>query len=180
MRAAFVISDSVNFIDNDGFNGCEDLPALRRGEEDVQRFGRSDQDVRRPREHRAALVSKSVAGAHGGAYVRTGHAALPRELKDFAKRRLQVFLNIVAQRLERRDVKHFGAVRQVPGESFPDEPVDADEKCRESFSRAGRRRDQRGLAGQDMRPALRLWLGWSAKAPDKPFLDQWVRPFEAS
>src|SRR5260370_29466685 len=99
MRAAFVISDSVNFIDNDGFNGCEDLPALRCGEKDVQRFGRSDQDVRRPREHRAALVSKSVAGAHRGAYLRHEHAALSRELKDFAKPRLQGFLNILAQRL---------------------------------------------------------------------------------
>jgi hypothetical protein len=100
-------------------------------------------------------------------------------LQDFAERRFEIFLNVIAQGFERRDVEHFGAVGQVSREGFADKPVDADEKRRESLSRASRGRDQRRLARENVRPALRLRLGRSAETPDKPLLDERMSPLQA-
>ena len=44
---------------------CDSIaPAARRGEQQVQRLRRRDQDVRRPLRHRRALAAGGVAGAH--------------------------------------------------------------------------------------------------------------------
>src|SRR6266481_3031478 len=115
MRAALVVGYRVNFVNDDGFDSFKDFVALCRGEKDVERFRRGDQDVRRPGEHSAALVSEGVAGAYRGADFGHEQAALSRELEDFAERRLEVFLNVIAQGFERRDVEHFRAVGEVSG-----------------------------------------------------------------
>jgi hypothetical protein len=86
----------------------------------VQRLWSGDQDVRRADEHGAALVGEGVSGAHRGANFGHEHAALSRELQDFAERGLEVFLNVVAKGFERGDVEHFGAVGQVSGKSLVD------------------------------------------------------------
>ena len=59
----------------------------------------------------AALVGKRVSSAHSGANFGHQHAALSGELQDFAQRNFQVFLNVVAERFERRDVENFCTVQ---------------------------------------------------------------------
>ena len=134
VRAALVVGHGVDFVDDDGANGFQDFAAFRGGQENVQRLGSSDQDMRRTREHRAALVGESVSGAHGGANVRHEEAALPGELKNFAERSFQILLNVVTQRLERRDIEDIGLVGQFPAEGFANEAIDADEKRGQSFA----------------------------------------------
>ena len=65
-----------------------------RGEHEVQRLGRGDEDVGRGAQHRRPFPLRRVAGAHRDAHVGA----------DAAQRRLQVALDVVAQGLERRDV----------------------------------------------------------------------------
>ena len=94
------------------------------------------------------------------------------------ERHLEILLNVVAQRLQRRDVENFGAVVQIAGERLADQAVDAGEKCGQRLTRAGRSGDQRGAPGEDVRPALFLGLGRRAELPDKPLLHQRMRPGE--
>ena len=113
MRAALVVGDGVDFVHDHRLDVAQDLPALLRREQDVERFRRGHQNVRRALQHGAALVHQRVAGAHGGANLRHQQPALARQLQDFAERDFQIFLDVVAQRLQRRDVEHFGAVLRV-------------------------------------------------------------------
>ena len=179
MRAALVVGDGVNFVDDDGFDGAENFAALRGGEQNVERFGRGDQNVRRACSMARRSCIERVAGAHGGANLRHQEAALAGELQNFAERSFEIFLNVVAERLERRDVEDFGVVGQFPAERFAHEAVDASEKCGERFARTGGRGDERGFAGEDVRPALFLRLGGRAEAGDEPLADERVSPFQA-
>jgi len=63
-------------------------------------------------------VGEGVAGAYRGANFGHEHAALFRELQDFAERGLEVFLNVVAKGFEWRDVEYFGAVGQISGQGL--------------------------------------------------------------
>ena len=71
----------------------EELARLR-GEHEVEGLGRGDEDVGRRAQHLAPLALRRVAGAHRHAHVGA----------DAAQRRLEVALDVVAERLERRDV----------------------------------------------------------------------------
>ena len=152
--------------------------ALFRGQQDVERFRRGDQNVRRAPQHGAALVHQRVAGAHGHADFRHQQAALAGLLQDFAERDLEIFLNVVAQRLERRDVEDFGCVCELAGQRLAHQAVNAGQERRQRFSRAGGRGNERGAARQDVRPARFLRLGGRGEALEEPLAHDGVRPIE--
>src|ERR1700746_811770 len=128
VRAALVISNGVNFVDDDGFDRFENFAALRGGEQNIERFGGRDKNMRRPRKHLAALVHERVAGADGGTNLGHQEAALSCKLQNFAERNLEVFLNVVAESFKRRNVKNFEPVSQLTCERFGDEAVNTSEK----------------------------------------------------
>ena len=163
MRAALVVGHGVDFVDDDGLDIAQNGAASFRRQQDVKRLRRGDQNVRRPLQHRAPLVHQRVAGADRRANLRHQQAALARHLKNLAQRHFEIFLNVVAQRLQRRDVKHFGAVVQIAGQRLADQAVDAGEKCGQSFAGTGGRGDQRGAPGKNVRPALLLGFGRRAE-----------------
>ena len=74
---------------------------------------------------------------------------------DAAQRRAQVALDVVGQRLQRRDVDA-AACAARPRARVRGQPVERPEERRERLARAGRRGDQHVLAGGDRRPRLRL------------------------
>ena len=98
---------------------AQHLAALLGGEQDVERLGRGDQDVRRLPEHRLPRRLRGVAGAHRDADVRQR-----RRPPRCARSRIppsgccEVLLDVVAERLQRRDVDHGRgvgeAVRRAP------------------------------------------------------------------
>ena len=88
-------------VDGDRVDLVDDAPAGLReqvlgpaGEHQVQRLGCRDQDVRRPAQHRRALALGRVAGTDRDAQVGS----------DPAQRHPQVALDVVGERLERRDI----------------------------------------------------------------------------
>ena len=105
MSAALVVGDGVDFVHDHGLDVAQDGAALFGGEQDVERFRRGDQNVRRPRQHGAAFVHQGVAGAHADANLGHQQAALGGFAKNFAERDFEIFLDVVAQRLQRRDVQ---------------------------------------------------------------------------
>ena len=77
----------------------------RAGQHQVQRLGRRDQDVGRLAQHRLALALRRVAGADRD-----------RQLgADPAQRRAQVAVDVVGQRLQRRDVDEADAGARAVG-----------------------------------------------------------------
>ena len=59
--------DGVDLVDDHGARGRQHLAAGLRAEQDVERFRRRDDDVRRPAAHALAFARRRVAGAHPGA-----------------------------------------------------------------------------------------------------------------
>ena len=53
VRAAFVVGDGVDLVDDDGADAREICAGFLRGEQDVERLRRGDEDVRRLRAWRA-------------------------------------------------------------------------------------------------------------------------------
>ena len=104
----------------------QDLARLR-GEEQEERLGRRDQDVRRVAQHRRALLLRRVAGPHADAELRL----------EARERPAQVALDVVVQRLERRHVEQ---PEPLPRRLV--QPVDPVQERRERLARAGRRLDE--------------------------------------
>ncbi len=108
MGAALVVGDGVDLVHNHRLHRAKIFAALLRRQQNVERLRRSDQNVRRPLQHRAPLRGQGIAGAHRGADRRAQIAPLQRQLLNLAQRLLQILLHIVAERLQRRDVDHLG------------------------------------------------------------------------
>ena len=178
MSPSLIVSDRVNFIDDNGMHIAQVLPALNGGQQDVERFRRCHQDVRRRPQHLDTLFGKRVARAYRGSDLRQQNPALPRELHDFAERHLQVFLNVVAQRLQRRDIDDFGAVTEFTIQCLANQKINAGEKSCQRLARAGWRRDQSRAPREDVRPPRHLRLGGCAELANEPLLHQRVRPLQ--
>ena len=153
MRAALRAGDCVHLVEDHGLDPAQRLACLR-GEEQEQRLGRGDEDVRRGPQHSAPLLRRSVPRAHRD-----------RELRvEPGERASQVPLDVVVQRLERRDVEKAQA---VPGRLV--EAVDADQERSERLSRARGRLDEHVIAARNRRPSEQLCgcrLGEGALEPD--------------
>ena len=115
VRAALRARDGVHLVEDQRPDSPQVL-ARARGQQEVERLRRGDQDVRRVPEHLRPLLLRRVAGADGDAQLRLE----PRE------RPAQVALDVVVERLQRRDVDQPQAGVRAP-----------DGACR---SRRGRRR----------------------------------------
>ncbi len=140
VRPALRPGDGVHLVQDQRPDGLQHLPPLR-GEQQEERLRSGDQDVGRPAQHRRALLLRRVAGAH-----RHGQLRL-----EPGERAAQVALDVVVERLERRDVQQAQALARRSCQ-----PVDAVQEGGERLPRPGRRLDQRVLTGGDRRPALLL------------------------
>ena len=176
VRPAFVIGHGMNFIHNDGVNFAEKLAALLRCKQDVEGLGRGHQDVGRALQHGATLRRKRVTGADRGANAGQRQPAVRSQLRDFRERRLEILLNVVAQSFQWRDVNHRRRIPQFASHPLPHQAVNASQEGRKRFAGAGRRRDQRVPARQDVRPALFLRLGGKSETLQEPILHKSVRP----
>ena len=100
----FEPGDRVDLVDDDVLDVAEHL-AGRAGEHEVERFGGGDQDVRRVAGDLAAILGRGVAGPAGDRDVRRLGAEPRGRERDAGQRRAEVALDVVGQRLERRDVQ---------------------------------------------------------------------------
>src|SRR6185437_12653938 len=130
--AALRAGDSVHLVEDQSVDAAEDLARLRR-EHQEERFGGRDQDVWRVAEHPLPFLLWRVAGAD-----RDGQLRL-----QAGQRPAQVALDVVVERLQRRDVEESQALARSRVELV--DPVE--EGC-ERLSGARRRLDQRVLAGR--------------------------------
>jgi hypothetical protein len=113
MGAALVVSDGMDFVDNDGVDGFQDFAAFLGSEKDVQRFGSGNENVRRALQHGASLGHESVAGTNRGADLRHQEPAVDRQALNFAEWGFEIGFDIVPERFEGRDIKNLSAVPEL-------------------------------------------------------------------
>ena len=157
--AALVRRDRVDFVDDHRARMRQHLAPGLGAKQDVERFRRRHQDMRRTAAHPLAFGGGRVARAHPGADLDIGQAGLPQLFPDAGQRRLEVAMNVVRQGLEGRDIDHLGRVGQTSFETLPDQIIDRRKECGERLARAGRGRDQRMAARFDCGPGLGLGSG---------------------
>ena len=124
--------------------------------------------MRRQLAHRGALALRRVAGAHLGADRDIGKAARREFLANAGERDFEVFLDVVGERLERRDIDDLRLIFEAAFEALFYEVVDRGEKGGERLARAGRGGEQHMAAGLDRGPSLLLGRGRRGEAAREP------------
>ena len=153
MRAALIPRDRVNLVHDDGARSLQHFSAALGRQENVERFGRRDEDVGAFFEHEPALARGRVAGAHRHANLRQFHALFLRKRANLAQRFLQVLLDVVAERLQGRDVDEAAFVIEFARERVANQPVERPQEGGQRLSRARGRGDERVASGGDFGPA---------------------------
>jgi hypothetical protein len=101
-----------------------------------------------------------------------GQTAPPQFRTNAGERRLQVALNVVGKRFERRDIDHLGRVGEPALDTITDQIIDRRKKCRERLAGAGWCGDQGMTAGLDRWLGLRLSGGRLDKVANEPLRDR--------
>ena len=170
--AALVRHQSVDLVDDHGPCGREHRAAGIGAEQDVERLRRGDDDVRRAAVHALALARRRVAGTHPGSDLHVRQTLRTQGLADAGKRRFQVPLDVVRQRLQRRDVDDLRLVPQPALQPLPQQVVDRCEKGRERLAGSRGRSDQGMPPRLDRRPRLRLGRRGRSEATIEPSGDR--------
>ena len=134
--AALIVDHRMDLVHDHRAHRPERPPALLRREQNEERFRRGDQNMRRPIEHPPAFPGRSVARAQRRADRGQIDSLLCRQRRNPRQRDLQVLANIVAQRLERRDVDDSNLVGQRPGPGGADQAIQADQERRQRLAGA--------------------------------------------
>ena len=168
MAAAFALHQRVDLVDDHRLDPGQHRPPGFGAQQHIQRFRRGDQDVGRALAQGGALGLWRIAGAHRGADLDIGQAEPGQFFADAGQRCFQVDVDVVRQRLERRDVQHLSAVREAVRQSLAHQCVDRGEEGGQRLAGAGRRGDQHVFAGGDPRPRGILRRGRRGEATGEP------------
>ena len=129
--------------------------ARLRGEHQVERLGRRDQDVGRLLEQLAPLLLRRVAGAHRDAQLRL----------EPGERAAQVALDVVVERLQRRDVEHAQPLRPATRRAGRSRRGTRSASCRSRSAPGSGRARRDAIAGQ---PSTCGGVGASNAARTRP------------
>jgi hypothetical protein len=165
MSATLVASERVDLVDDDRLGAAQQLSTARRGQQQVERFGRRDQDVRRMLEHRRSGMRRRVARAQRHAHLRHRNTELLGDFPNLGERALQILLNVGRERLERRHVHDLRMDLRGGLDARAIEPVETNQERGEGLAGSGGSGDQRVLPTRDRRPALGLRGGGSVWKP---------------
>ena len=88
--------------------------------------------------------------------------------RDAGERQLEIAVDVVRQRLERRDVDHLRGIGQLAGDGLPHQPIDRREERRQGLARAGGRGDQCVAPSGNRRPRRHLRRGGLRELRGKP------------
>ena len=158
MGSAFVVDDRMDLVDDDRPHGAKCRARPVGGKQNEQRLGCSDDDVRWLLGKLLPFPDRRIAGSQRRGDGRKRDTTFQCERRDFRQRSLKIFLDVVAQRLERRDVENLGFMGQSLLVPLAHQAIEADEKGCERFSRTSWGGDQHVVASLDERPGLLLRL----------------------
>src|SRR6185437_10096049 len=171
VRTTLGACDSVYLVQDYRACGREHSASPQRRQHDVERFRRRDEDVRRFADHALALARRRVACAYRDAYLGKGEPSLLEPSAQLGQRPLQIALDVVVERLERRDVQQMHAVRERCREPLDDQCVQLPEERSQGLSSSRRREYECVVTTRDYRPSLNLWWRRRAQSLGEPFAD---------
>ena len=176
VRPPLVRHDRVNLIHDHRPHRAQNLARAPRRQHQVQRLRRRDQNLRRPLDNLLALGRCRIARAQPYPNLRNRDVPLRSQLLNLAQRLLQVALNVVRQRLQRRDIQNPHLIRQLAAlvNALADQLIDPGQKRRQRLARPGRSRNQTVLPRPNRRPTYLLSLRSPRKPPQKPLTDDAV------
>src|SRR5919109_3860390 len=128
MGPTLISGDGMDLIHNHRLGAGERLTTSFGGEQNIERLRRGDQDMRWPAYHRLPFASGGIAGTHRGANLWQLQSCLCGSLHDLAERLLQVFLDVVAEGLEGRDIDDMDAVGKGTCDTKAHQAIDRPEK----------------------------------------------------
>ena len=171
MGAALVVGHGVDLVQDQRMDVLQPSPSALRGQQDVQRLGGGDEDVRRPLGQLLPFRGRGVAGAHrrGDLWYR-GSGLLGQGCYLF-QWGCQVFLDVVGQGFEGRNVDHLRGVGQLRIHALPHQLIDAGEEGGEGLAGPGGSGDERVPPPGDGRPADGLGFRGSVETAAEPALD---------
>ena len=158
----------MDLVDDHGARRREHPAAGLGAEQDVERLRRGDDDVRRPAVHALALARRGIAGAHPGPDLDVRQPLRAQGLADAGERCLQVALDVVRQRLQRRDIDDLRLVSEPPLQPLSNQVVDRRQKGGKCLAGSRGRSDQRMPPRLDGRPRLRLGRRGRSEAAIEP------------
>ncbi len=159
VAAALVAHQGVQLVDDHGAHALHQATRAFRGEHQVQRLGRGDEDVRRALRDGRASRRRRVARAERRRDHRRGKPQLLGRRPDPLQRQLEVLVDVAAQGLEGRDVDDVDSVAELAFSRPVHEPIEGRQERREGLARAGRRGDEGVAPRDDLRPPLLLCSG---------------------
>ena len=124
MGAALVRRDGVDLVHDHRAGARQHRAPGLRAEQHVKRFRRRHQNVRRAAAHPLALGDGRVSRSDPGADLDIGKPAPAELLPDAGQRRLEILMDVVRQRLERR---HVDDLRRI-ARAAPRDPVARDRR----------------------------------------------------
>ncbi len=165
MGAALVANEGVDLVHDDRPRRAEHGSAALGRQQQVERLRGRDQDMRRPARHRRTIGRLRIARAHQDSQL--GQPGI--EGADLRERPLQVLLDVVRERAQRRDIDDLGLVGKLG--PLAEEAVDRREESGQGLARAGGSRDEDVFSGPHQRPALTLGRRRLAEAVPEPGAD---------
>ena len=144
--------ESVDLVDDDGFDGAESFACVR-GEEKVERFGRGDEDFAWVSFETGAIAGAGVAGADADLGEVDGDARALGHVGDAGERGAEVALDVDREGFQGRDVEDLAAFcfRRLAKH----QAVETPEECGEGLAGAGGGEDEGGSRRGRWRANLR-------------------------
>src|SRR5687767_3298598 len=176
MRPTLAPRNRVDLIDDDGARRVKHPSSANARQHDVERFRSGDEDVRRLSQHLRARGSGGVSRSNRHPDLGERFSLQLEASSQLGERNLEIPLNVVVERLERRDVEKMNAVPERLLQSLDNERVQLPEKRGQSLSRSGRRKDQRVASTRNRRPTLTLRLARLTQSLGEPFANERMEP----
>ncbi len=161
--------EGVDLVHDHGVDRSQELPRARR-EDEEERLGRRDEDVRGVAEHPRPLLGRRVAGADRDLRQVDALAAARGHARDARDRRAQVPLDVHREGLERRDVDDAAPVG-LRRRRVEEQAVDRGEERGECLPRSRGREDEGALPPRDRGPAEPLRLRGGRERVGEPLAD---------
>ena len=130
-------------VDDHRADAAEHAASSETGQHDVQRFGRRYQNVRGLSKHPRARGGRRVSRANSDPNLRKLLPFRGESFFELGERPIEISLNVVVKRFQRRDVKQMNSVRKRLLCSAHDQLVQLPQERRQSLSGSGRSQDER-------------------------------------
>ena len=156
VRAPLVAHHGVQLVQYQSRSALQALPPALGCEQYVKGLRRRYENVGRALGHGLALRRWCITRPYRCSYLRQRLPPLGRQLPDPLQRHGEVAVDVVGQRLQRRDVDDLRPVAQPAVQPLPHQAVEARQERGKGLAGAGGRRDQRVLPVRDSGPPKRL------------------------